>query len=143
MAHLMKKSGVIFEIPVTHQIHIVQVFSEYLHIFIYRSVLDNIHITAEHLFLVLKSAREEINLQVETPSPHVLIEIRQVWIVIYRFVMRIPAKVIGQKTCKRRFSGPDIPRNCNITTSCRVFFCHFTYQDVYTSPSYSFQRQAG
>ena len=50
-----------------------------------------------------KAAVQEENLQVERPAHHVAVKIIQVGIVVYFFVMGLPAVMLGEESREGRF----------------------------------------
>jgi hypothetical protein len=54
---------------------------------------------------------QEIDLQVERPSFHVVVKIGQIWIVFYGFVFCFPVVVFGQKPGECGFTTSDV--SCN------------------------------
>ena len=73
----------------------MQVGCEYFGIFIDGPVLNDRGISTLYLGHLLEPAVEEIDLQIKGPALHILIEIIQIGIVVYVFVLGFPAVVFG------------------------------------------------
>ena len=94
--HKIKEVGIVFKIPVTHHTDIMKIWSENLRIFKDSSILNNCIITLGDFYYIMKSLIQEIDLQVERPSFHILVIISQIGIIINRFEIRFPTISFAQ-----------------------------------------------
>lgn len=86
----------------------MQVRSEDVRVLVYRLILYHVATTATDLQQLLKATVQKENLQVEAPTRHVLVEVEQVWVVVYRFFQAVPLVVLGQKLRERGFPRANV-----------------------------------
>ena len=80
-------------------------------ILIYGAVLDDHLVAVSDVHHVLEPLVEEINLQIERPSFHILVKISQIWVKIYRLELRRPTVVRRQHLGKRSLAASYV--SCN------------------------------
>src|SRR6187455_1087514 len=89
----------------------MKVRSKYICIFINGSVLYNSFSSPVDLQQLIEPAVQEEYLQVETPTGHVFIKVKQVRIMINVFKLRYPAIVFAQQFSQCSFSRTYVARN--------------------------------
>lgn len=113
--HGVKDIQIALIVPVADMSAFVQVGRKYIGVLIDGSVLNDGLITVPDLVHLIKTAVEEINLQMKGPSGHVRIEILQVGIMIYRFIQWSPSIMSGKSFSKGGFSGTNIAGNGDVS----------------------------
>ena len=120
--HGLEESAVVFKIPGTHQSHGMKIRCKNMSVFVNRSVLNGGMGLGRHLLVLAVPRIQKIDLQVEGPTLHVLIEIVEVGVVINLFKMRFPAIMTGQHFGEGGLSGSDIPGNGDVLAHGRRIY---------------------
>ncbi|MNY56655.1 hypothetical protein D3C86_1927600 [compost metagenome] len=63
---------------------------------------------------LLQPAVQKVDLQVERPSLHIIVEVAQVRIIVYRFKLRYPFIMFSQHLGQGCFPCPDITGDGNV-----------------------------
>src|SRR5688572_26274363 len=90
----------------------MKIRSKNMGIFINGSILYHRFISALDVDELLKAVVQKINLEIKRPPWHVLIEIVQVRIILYVFIMRFPIEALSQFFGEGCFPRTNIPCNC-------------------------------
>ena len=92
----------------------MQVWREDMGVFINGSILDHPLSAFLQFSKLCKSRSQEKHLQIKGPTLHVLVEIVQIWVVIYLLKMRLVAVVFREESRERRFSRPNVSGYSNV-----------------------------
>ena len=94
--HQVKQVAVVVIIAAAHKPHIVQVGGKDVGIFVYRAVLYNYIVAPADLNYVAEALVQEIDLQVERPSLHILVKICEIGVVVNWFKAGSPFEVLAE-----------------------------------------------
>ena len=103
--HEVEEVGVVLEVPAAHQAHVVEVGGEDAGVLVDGAVLHYDFLRVRYLHHVLEPLVQEIDLEVERPPRHVLIEVGEVGVEVYRFILGRPAVMRGQKPGQGRLAA--------------------------------------
>src|SRR5690606_28889862 len=84
----LKDTDVIFKIPCTHQSHVVQAVRKDVGDLVYRRVMNHVDLFDLKFYDMLETTVQKEDLQIESPSFHITVEILQIRIVFYSFKLR-------------------------------------------------------
>ena len=79
-----------------HQAHVVQVGRKNIGVFVDGAVLNHVFALTPYAVNLAEPAVQEVNLQVEGPSRHVVIKLVEVGILVHLFKVGLPAIVLGE-----------------------------------------------
>ncbi len=83
-------------------------------IFVDRPVLNGWPFTASDFANLSKAAIQEVNLKMECPSGHIIVEVAQIWILVNRFKQGVPSIVFCEFFSQNRLTRSDITGNGNV-----------------------------
>ena len=126
--HKVEEVGICLEIPRAHQTHIVEVRSEDSRILVDGPVLNDDIVGLGNLHHVLETLVQEINLEIERPSAHILIEVREIWIEIDRLVFRCPSVPGSEHPRESGLSAADVSGYCYMHDALR-FTIHIFHKN--------------
>jgi hypothetical protein len=89
---------------------LVQITGENVSIFIDGSILDSHRCIGADFIDLSKATVQEIDLKVEGPSCHIMVEITQVGILVYGFVESNPTVMFRKLLGQRCFSASNVSR---------------------------------
>jgi hypothetical protein len=89
----------------------VQVWGKDVSIFVDGPVLNDLFSGLPDPDDLTETAVKEIDLKVEGPSLHVLVEIVEIGIVVHIFILCLPAIILREKTGQRGFTRPNVSSN--------------------------------
>jgi hypothetical protein len=95
LGHVFEKTDVIVKISACHQTHFVEVGCKDEGIFVDGPILDDGHISLPDIEHLLIPAIEEIDLKIERPALHIIIEIAEVRILGCILIMHLPAVMLS------------------------------------------------
>ena len=84
------------EVARRHEAHVVKVRGEDVGVLVNRAVLDDALVLAAKAVNLAEPAVQEVNLQVERPPSHVVVELVQVGVFVHLFEVGLPAVVLGE-----------------------------------------------
>ena len=84
------------EVARRHEAHVVKVGSKNVGVLVNRAVLDDALVLAAKAVNLAEPAVQEVNLQVERPPSHVVVELVEVGVFVHFFEMGLPAVVLGE-----------------------------------------------
>ena len=88
--HQVEEISIVCEVTVAHQSLVMQVGCENLSVLEDSTVLDDGFLVLCYFHHVVEALVQEIDLQVERPSFHVLVVVSEVRVVVHRFEVRLP-----------------------------------------------------
>jgi len=89
--HEVEEVGVVVEVSVAHHADVVQVRCEDLGILEDGTVLDDSVLALGYFHNIMESLVEEVYLEIERPSLHILVVVGEIWIVIDWLEVWLPA----------------------------------------------------
>ena len=108
LVHQLEQGLVVLEIAGGHQAHRVEVGRENVCVFVDGPVLNDGLALFLHLDQLRETRLQEVDLQVEGPPRHVLVEIVQVRVVVHLFEVGGVAVVFGQQRGQGGFPRADV-----------------------------------
>ena len=127
--HGLKKAEIILKIPGRHQAHVVQVGRKNVGVFVDGSVLNDRVVALQNIEHLLVAMVEKINLQVERPPLHVVVEVCEVGIVVSAFEVRLPVEMAGEFFTERSFACANVPGDGDVL-NLAVVFCKIHQFDL-------------
>ena len=112
--HEIKQVGVVLEVAVAHHPHLVEIGGKDASVLKDGAVLDDGVAASTDGHNVFETLVEKIDLQVERPSVHVLIEVFKIRIEVYRFEEGRPVVVLGEHFGQRGLSAADVSGYGNV-----------------------------
>ena len=98
----------------------MQIGGKNVRILVNGSVLNHRLLSAADILNVTPPRCQEIHLQIETPTLHILIEIRDVWIVIHILQLHLPTVVFRQQIREGSFPCADVSCNRNVLSHTAI-----------------------
>ena len=114
--HEFEKVGVIIEITLRHEPHVMQIRGKDTCIFKDSTVLYDCILWPWDVYNITKSLVKEVYLEIERPSFHVVIVIFQVWIVVNWLEMSLPSVTFSEHFGE-----------CCLTCSDVTCYCKYAY----------------
>ena len=95
LLHEAKELLVGVEVPRRHEAHVVQVGGEDVGVLVNGAVLDDVFVLAPKAVNLAEAAVQEVNLQVERPPHHVVVELVEVGVFVHFLEVGLPVVVLG------------------------------------------------
>lgn len=112
--HGAKQIEVVIEVAGGHEAHVVQVGGKDVGVFKDGAILNDGALALQDFENLPVTAVEEVNLKIERPAMHVVVEIAEVGIVLGAFVMHLPAELPAQLCAKSGFAGANVSGNGDV-----------------------------
>ena len=112
--HEIEELAVVVEVAVAHVALGMEVRSKDACVLEDGAVLDDGVLTLGDLHDVAKALVEEIDLEVEAPAVHVLIEVVKIWVCFYWLETRRPAVTLDEQLGEGGLAAPNVSSNGNM-----------------------------
>lgn len=112
--HEVEEVGIVGEVAVAHQSHVVEVGSEDACVLEDRAVLDDGLLRLGDGHDIAKPLVEEIDLEIERPPLHVSIVVFEVRIVVHGLVVGSPSVAFGQQSGEGGLSRTNVSGDSNV-----------------------------
>ena len=111
LLHVGEQSVVVLKITRRHKTHRMKVRCEDVCVFVNGAILDHISSALANVVYLLKTTVKKEDLQVERPTLHVLVKIKEVWIIVHFFLLHVPSVMLGKQLSQCCFAGTNVPRD--------------------------------
>ena len=112
--HQIEEVSVVVKVAVAHHTHFVEVWGKDFGIFKDGAVLNDGIVGLCNGNNVFETFVEKIDLQIERPSGHVVVEVFKIRVVVNGFEERFPVVVFCQHFGERGFSATDVSGYCDV-----------------------------
>lgn len=122
--NFIEKIAVAYKVSLGHKSHLEECGGEDVYIFIDGSILHSVFPSVPNACHFCDAAIEEVYLHVEPPPLHVSVEVGDIGVCVWVFVVRLPAEMLGKQLGERCFPRADIPGDGNV-------FCLHTLESFF------------
>src|SRR4051794_11781551 len=86
----------------------IKILRKNFSVFVNRSILNDRHALLHDLLLMIEPLGQKKHLKMKTPSAHIAIEVGEIRIRLYDFVVWLPSEALRKQSGQRRFSRSDV-----------------------------------